>query len=148
MMVDPPTTEKMDATTEQLAKSMVGVHINATDWAAGKFGCLPLALEDDDLKIATDSALVSNTRLPKPATIHPDIQDDTGQIDLLHLTNEQDKRWAAYHIKEIANEIGVAMLVVNVEDQYLIELNKQYVGFKNQTPLTILVHLTKTWVRV
>ena len=91
MMVGPPITEKMDAITEQLAKSMVGVRINATDWEAGKFGCPPpLALEDDDLKIATNSALVSNAQLPEPATIHPDIQDDTGQIDLLRLTNEQD----------------------------------------------------------
>ena len=126
---------------------MDGVRINDTDWSAGKFGCLPLALEDDDLKISTNSALASNTRLPEPATVHPEIQDDTGQIDLLRLTNEQDERWAAYHIQESATEIGVAMLVANVEDQYLIELNEQYVGFRNQTPLTILTHLTKTWVR-
>ena len=31
MMVGPPTTEKMDAITEQLAKSMAGVRINATE---------------------------------------------------------------------------------------------------------------------
>ena len=144
-MVGPPTTEKMNAITEQLAKSMAGVHINTTYWAAGKFGCLPLALEDDDLKIATNNALVSNTQLPEPATIHPDIHDYTGQIDILHLTNEQDKRWAAYHIQEAATKIGVGMLV---EDQYLIELNKQYVGFRNQTLLTILEHLTNTCVRI
>ena len=127
---------------------MAGVRINTADWAAGKFGCLPLALEDDDLKIATNSAFVSNARLPEPAKIHPDIQDDTGKIDLLRLTNEQDERWDAYHIQEDVTEIGIAMLVVNVEDQYLIELNEQYVGFRNQTLLTILKHLTKTWVRV
>ena len=40
------------------------------------------------------------------------------------------------------------MLVANVEDQYLVELNEQYVGFRNQTPRTILEHLTKTWVKV
>ena len=148
MMVGPLTTEKMEAITEQLAKSMAGVRINATDWAAGKFGCLPLALEDDDLKISMNSALVSNARLPEPATIHPEIQDGTGQIDLLRLTKVQDERWAAYQIQEAATEIGVAMLVANVDDQYLIELNKLYVGFRNQTPLTILEHLTKTWVRV
>ena len=65
MMVGPPTTEKMDAITEQLAKSMVGVRINATKWAASKVGCLPLALEDDDLNIATTSTLVSNARFPE-----------------------------------------------------------------------------------
>ena len=106
LMVGPPTTKKMDAITEQLAKSMAGVRINTTDWASRKFGCLPLALEDDDLKIATNNALVSNARLPKPATIHPDIQDDTGQIDLLRLTKIQDERWAAYHIQEAATKLA------------------------------------------
>ena len=127
---------------------MAGVRVNATKWASGKFGYLPLALEDDDLKIATNSVLVSNARLPELATIHPDIQDDTGQIDLLRLTNEQDERWAAYHIQEAATEIGVAMLVANVEDQYFIKLNEQCLGFRNQTLLTILGHLTRPWVRV
>ena len=107
MMVGPPNTEKMDAITEQLAKSMAGVRINAKKWAAGKFGCLPLALEDDDLKIATNNALVSNERLPEPATIHPDIKDDTKQKDLLRLSKEQDAKWAAYHVQEAATEIGV-----------------------------------------
>ena len=60
MMVGPPTTKKKDAFTEQLAKSRTGVCINATEWAANKFGCPPLALEDDDLKIATNRALNSN----------------------------------------------------------------------------------------
>ena len=138
----------MDAITEQLAKSMAGVRTNATEWAAGKFGCLPLALEDDDLKIATNGALVSNTPLPEPVAVHPDIMDETKKIDLLRLTKVQDERWAAYHIQEAATKIGVAMLVANVEDQYLVELNEQYVGFKNQTPRTILEHLTKTWVKV
>ena len=127
---------------------MNGVHINATKWAARKFGCLPLALEETDLKIFMNSALVSNARLPKLATIHQDIKDDTKQKDLLRLTKVQDEMWAAYHIQEAATEIGVSMLVVNVEDQYLVELNGQYVGIRNQTPLTILEHLTKTWVKV
>ena len=85
--------------------------------AAGKFGCLPLALEDDDLKIATNSSLSSNKRLDEPVAVHPDITDDTKQTDLLRLTKVQDERCAAFHIEEAATEIGVAMLVANVEDQ-------------------------------
>ena len=92
MMVGPPTTEKIDAITEQLAKSMAGVRINATQWAAGKFGCLPLALEDYDLKIATSSLLVSNKRLDEPDAVHPDIKDETKQIHLLRMIKEQDER--------------------------------------------------------
>ena len=99
MMVGPPYTQKMDAITEQLAKSMAGVRVNATKWASGKFGCLPLALEDADLKTAMINVLVSNERLPEPATIHPDIKDDTKQKDLLRLKKIQDARWVAYHIQ-------------------------------------------------
>ena len=40
------------------------------------------------------------------------------------------------------------MLIANVEAQYLVNLDEQYVGFRNQTPLSILAHLTKTWVKV
>ena len=45
-------------------------------------------------------------------------------------------------------EIGVSMLVANGEAQYLVKLDEQYMGFRNQTPLSILVHLTKTWAKV
>ena len=113
MMIGPPTTEKMVAITEHLAKSMVGVRINATEWAAGKFGCLPLALEDDDLKIDTNNSLTANKRLDEPDAVHPDIKDDTKQTDLLFLTKVQDERWAAFHIQEAATEIGVALLFAN-----------------------------------
>ena len=148
MMIGPSTTENMDALTEQLAKCMAGVRINAPEWESGKFGCLPLALEDDDLKIATLNSLRTNKRLNEPDAVHPDIKDDTKQTDLLRLTKIEDERWTAFHIQEAATEIGVAMLVANVEDQYLVELNEQYVGFRNQTTRTILTHLTKTWVKV
>ena len=87
---------------------MAGVRINATEWAAGKFGCLPLALEDDDLKIATNNSLSSNKRLDESVTVHPDITDDTKQINLLRLTKVQEGRWAAFHIQEAATEIVVA----------------------------------------
>ena len=82
----------MDAIIKQLAKRMAGVRINATQWAAGKLGCLPLALKDNDLKIATSSVLVSNKQLDEPDAVHPDIKDETKQIDLLRLTKEPDER--------------------------------------------------------
>ena len=39
---------------------MAGVRVNAKKWASGKCGCLPLALEDADLNIATNNMLKSN----------------------------------------------------------------------------------------
>ena len=62
---------------------MAGVRITATEWGNSKFGYLPLALEDSDLNIATTGVLTSNTRLDKPAEIHKEIKDDTGQKELL-----------------------------------------------------------------
>ena len=78
MMIGPPTTGKMDDTTKQLSKCMAGVRINATKWESGKFGCLPLALEDEDITIATNNTLTSNERLPEPAKFHVDISDKNG----------------------------------------------------------------------
>ena len=54
----------MDNITEELEKCMAGVRITATKWASGKFGCLPLALEDVVLTIAINNTLTSNERLP------------------------------------------------------------------------------------
>ena len=146
IMIGPPTTGKMDGIAEQLAKCMAGVHINAKKWASRKFGCLLLSLKYEDLTIATNNALTSNEQLPKPANVHPDISDETGQKNLLRLTKDHDTVWAAYHVKKSATEIDVSMIVANVEAQYLVKIDEQYVGFRNQTPLSILVHLTKTWV--
>ena len=148
MMISPPTTEKMDDITEQLAKCMAGVRINATKWASGKFGCLPLALEDEDLTITTKNTLTSNERLPKPTNFHADISNDTRQKYTLCLTKEHNTVRAAYHIQESATEVSVSMLVANIKEQHLVDLDEQYVGFHNQTQLSILVHLTKTWAKV
>ena len=148
MMIGPPTTEKMDDTTEQLEKCMAGVRINAKKWASGKFGCLPLSLEDEDLIIANNNALTSNERLPDHANILPYITDETGQKDILRFTKDHNTVWSAYHVQEAATEVGVSMLVANVEAQYLVKIDKHYVGFQNKNPLSILAHLTKTWVKV
>ena len=148
MMISPPTTGKMDDNTKQLAKCMAGVRINAKKWSSVKFGFAPLALEDKDLIIATNNALTPNKQLPEPANVHADITNATGQKYLLHLTEDHDIVWATYHVQVFATEIGVSMLVANVKEQYLVKLDDQYVGFCNQTPLSILTHLTKTWVKV
>ena len=100
MMIGPSTTGKMDDITKQIAKCMAGVRINETKWASGKFGCLPLALKDEDLTIATNNTLTSNKRLPEPTNDHADISDDTGQKDLLYLTKEHVTVWVAYHVQE------------------------------------------------
>ena len=91
----PQQQEKMDDITEQLAKCMAGVRINATKWASRKFGCLPLDLEDEDLIIATNNALTSNEWLPEPANVHADITNETGRKDLLLLTKDHDTVWVA-----------------------------------------------------
>ena len=39
-------------------------------------------------------------------------------------------------------------MAAHIEAQYLGELDERYVGYSNQTPLAIFVHLTKTWVCV
>ena len=99
MMIGLRTTGKMDDTTKQIETFMAGVRINAKKWASVKFGCLPLALEDVDLKIATNNTLTSNEWLPEPTNVHADISDDTVQTDLPCLIKDHDTVWAAYHVQ-------------------------------------------------
>ena len=55
----------------------------AKEWAGGKHGCLPIALANADLALATNNALATNAKLPLPVIIHKDIKDKTKQKDLL-----------------------------------------------------------------
>ena len=91
---------------------------------------------------------MSNERLPEPTNVHADISDEMGQKDLLCLTKDHNTVWVAYHVQEAATEIGVSMLAANVEAPYLVDIDEQYVGFRNQTPLSILSRLTKMWLKV
>ena len=51
-------------------------------------------------------------------------------------------------MQEAASEVGVAMLARAVDEQYIVELNKMFVGYCNQDPLSIITHLYDQWVKV
>ena len=141
----------METLVEQFAISAASVRIETgkpTVWASGDFGCLPLALESADLNTDTGGLIQTNARLKLPSDVHVDIEDATTPTDLLRLNKNQAALWVAFHTQEAATEVGVNQLAESVDDQYLVELKQEYVGYRNQTPLTIINHLYNTWVKV
>ena len=87
-MIDALTTKPVDLLQGQMVKITAGVQTTASKWSDGKWGCLPLALTNVNLALATGKVLTTNVKLPLPAVIHKDIKDETKQQDLIRLTQE------------------------------------------------------------
>ena len=51
-------------------------------------------------------------------------------------------------MQEAATKVSVNQLAESVDEQYLVKIKQECVGYKNQTPLTIINHLYNTWVKV
>lgn len=150
-VIGQPTYTTLENLVAQFAICTASVRINTGDqaaWAGGDYGCLPLALLAPELSRATGGAISSNALLPLPDDINKEITDKTTPTDILRLTKKQETSWIAYHTQEAAKEIGVNLLVGAVEEQYIVELRQDYVGYKNRSPRDIIDHLGKTWVKI
>ena len=150
-VIGQPTYTTLENLVAQFAICTASVRIDTGDqavWAGGVYGCLPLALLAPELSRATGGAIDSNALLPLPDDINKEITDKTTPTDILRLTKKQETFWIAYHTQEAAKEIGVNLLVDAVEEQYIVELRQDYVGYKNRSPRDIIDHLGKTWVKI
>ena len=140
----------METLVEQFAISAASVRIETgktTVWASGDFGCLPPCPRKRGPQHRHGGLIKTNARIDLPADVHVDIKDATTPTDLLCLNKNQAALWVAFHMQEAATEVGVNQLAESVDDQYLVKLKQEYVGYKNQTPLTIINHLYHTWVK-
>ena len=150
-IIGQPTHSTLENAISQFAICCASVRIDTGDqnvWAGGDYGCLPLALKSGELDRATNGAITANDDLPLPDDINREITDETKPTEIIRLTKKQDKKWIAYHTAEAAKEIGVNLLVAAVEEQYVVELRQDYVGYKNRSPRAIIEHLGTTWVKI
>ena len=149
-MDTPPTLENMETLVEQLAICVAGVRISPEEniWDDGAYICLPLALNSGEPNSATNARITNNAYLTRPGNIHAKITDETKSKETLCLNKVQEGLWLAFYTQEVASEVGINILAGAVDEQYLVELNKMFVGYKNQTPLTVIDHLYNQWVKV
>ena len=53
-------------------------------------------------------------------------------------------QWQEYTLQTVLDEIGVKAIAAAVDYQYVEELSEDYIGYKNQTIATMIMHL-QTW---
>jgi hypothetical protein len=51
-------------------------------------------------------------------------------------------------LQEAVTTIAVQHIIIRVEEQYVEELNEDYIGYANQTIRTLLTHLCTNWCKV
>ena len=145
IIVGQPTTESMDRMTEQMAQMVAPV--KTTAWG-GLHGSLALILEDADYEIVTRGVITATNRVNQPPAVHPNIDDQTTQRELLRLQAETKNLQTAFELQEAVTNIGVQRIIDSVEEQYVEELNEDYFGYANQTIKSVLAHLRTKWCKV
>jgi hypothetical protein len=145
IIVGQPTTESMDRMTEQMAQMVAPV--KTTAWG-GLHGSLALVLDDTDYAIVTRGVVTATNRVDQPPAVHPNIDDQTTQRELLRLQAETKKLQTAFELQEAVTNIGVQRIIDSVEEQYVEELNEDYFGYANQTIKSVLAHLRTKWCKV
>ena len=145
IIVGQPTTESMDRMTEQMAQMVAPV--KTTAWG-GLHGSLALVLDDTDYAIVTRGVITATNRVDQPPAVHPNIDDQTTQRELLRLQAETKKLQTAFDLQEAVTNIGVQRIIDSVEEQYVEELNEDYFGYANQTIKSVLAHLRTKWCKV
>jgi len=118
VIVGQPTTATMDKMTEQIAQMVAPV--KTTAWG-GLHGSLALVL---------DKAVVKDTtRLVQPDLVNPNITDSTSQRDLLTLQAKTKTLQKEFDLQEAVTTIGVQRIIDSIEEQYVEELNEEYLYF-------------------
>ena len=78
---------------------------------------------------------------PKPPLLSPRLTDTTTATDGKTFAAEHLQVWYKYYLDQAVDLYGVAAIVASSDGRYLAELEMNYVGFAEETTLTMLAHL-------
>jgi hypothetical protein len=127
-IVGQPTTKSMDRMTEQMAQMVAPV--KTTAW--GRFhGSLALVLDDAGYATVTRRAVTSTNCLVQPPAVNTAIKGNTPQRKLLCLQADMKNLQKAFDLQEAVTNIGVQRIIDCIEEQYVEELNEDYIGYAN-----------------
>ena len=145
-MVGQPTMKSWQHLREQLCK--VTAQCKSTNWG-GRHGHLACVLNDREYQNVTgDNTLVTDLQ-PKPAQVHPMIDNNTTALERAQLNASQSIQLTAYYSQCAVNEVVVERMVNDiVEKHYVEDLEDEYTGYANQTIKTVLHHIKSEWVIV
>jgi hypothetical protein len=127
VIVGQPNTASMDKMMEQMAQMVAPV--KTTAWG-GLHGSLALVLVNADYEIITKAVVKSTMHLSQLALVNPKINNTTSQLDLLTLQAEMKRLQKEFDLQEAVTTIGVQFIIDSIKEQYIEELNKEYLAMR------------------
>jgi hypothetical protein len=135
--------------TVELCQMVAAVKSNKLNKLGGRFGHMHLILKEMEYRIATSDKNATIDLLKKPPSIHPGFQtlkkEELTKYKVLHLEAETKQQTDAYLAQEESAKEIVRRMVVNIDADYIEELNNEYTGYNNKTPKSLLAHISGSY---
>jgi hypothetical protein len=117
-----------------------------SDKSGGQFGHMHLILKEKEYRIATNDKNATVNLLKKPPSVHPGFQtlkkEELTKYKVLQLEAETKQQTDAYLTQEETAKEIVRRMVANINADYIKELNNEYRGYNNETPKSLLAHIS------
>jgi hypothetical protein len=122
-----------------------------SDKLGGQFGHMHLILKEKEYRIATNDKNATVNLLKKPPSIYPDFQtlkkEELTKYKVLQLEAETKQQTDAYLTQEETAKEIVRRMVANIDADYIKELNNEYTGYNNETPKSLLAHISGSYCK-
>ncbi len=146
-IVGQPSISSVRLLVEQLAKIVAS--FKTTQWG-GKHGHLKLALGIKKYKLVIkdpDLSEVDFGKIQEPSLASEKFKekDDANAVEKKKAAHKV--LWREYESQEAINAVGVEMIVEAVDEQYVAQLEADYIGYTGVTIFGMLEHL-RTWYKV
>ena len=144
-MIGHPTLSTHKHLVNQLAQAAGDIETVA--WG-GNHGCIALVLEDAQYQTLTGDPTSNTDWQDVPDNVHPDIDETCSEFELLTLQAEQKQTIAEYHKQIAVDNTLKKCLLKSIDEQYVEELKKDYIGYADESTKSILSHIKTTWCKV
>ncbi len=121
--------------------------IKTTAWG-GRHGSLALVLDNTDYSSITKVRITSTELVTQPDAINKGITATSTPLKILTFQEEMKKLQKEFDLQEAVTNIGVQRIIDSVKEQYIEELNEEYLGYANNTIKNVLHHLQTNWCKV
>jgi hypothetical protein len=134
--------------TVELCQMAAAVKSNKS---GGQFGHMHLILKEKEYRIATNDKNATVDLLKKPPSVHPGFQtlkkEELTKYKVLQLEAETKQQTDAYLTQEETAKEIVRQMVANIDADYIKELNNKYTGYNNETPKSLLAHISGSFCK-
>ena len=146
-IIGEPTIVTYGILEDQLAVMASTIKTSHAAWG-GKHGHLPLVVGTAKYVTITTIDTHVTTRQVKPAAVDPAIDGNTTNFKRLKKTRKWDIKIREFELQEEVDDVLKECIIESVDEQYIDELKKDYVGHADETTKTLLSQIKTTWYKI